>query len=227
MTEQFEIPSNEAAISAMEASSDHSLRVPFYCEENVYRLAVRKSQTKREAESNYVVFVSSEAQCVPMYYQLAGKTPLTACFWDYHVLLLQLDDTPKIFDIDSHLPYPCPLDTYINNSFPSLGETPKEYGPLFRVVSAQTFLSTFCSDRRHMLKDGSWTAKPPAYACIKTGERVNGKSRSEDGIFNLDSYRIMTQPSKKTQDFSFNQAFGEVLTREQLLTHFHKNPCNG
>mmetsp|Transcript_27613 Transcript_27613/g.40773 ORF Transcript_27613/g.40773 Transcript_27613/m.40773 type:complete len:224 (+) Transcript_27613:112-783(+) len=221
MTDQPTIPHNEATQSAIEAPSDHSLRVPCYCEENVYRLAARKLQAKAHAASYYVIFISNEAQCIPMYYQLAGKTPSTACFWDYHVLLLQVNDTPKILDIDSHLPYPCPLDTYIYNSFPSPGETPKEYAPLFRVVNAMTFLQQFCSDRRHMLKDGSWSAKPPTYSCIRVRRERNNVS-TED-IFNLDSYRFMNEPFKKSLEFSFEEAFGEVLTREQLLNHFHRN----
>ena len=60
--------------------------------------------------------------------------------WDYHVLLLMtmtaLEDSksPKtyVLDIDSHLPYPCPLEKYIEIVFPNHMEWDKEFLPYFR-----------------------------------------------------------------------------------------------
>mmetsp|Transcript_40959 Transcript_40959/g.46535 ORF Transcript_40959/g.46535 Transcript_40959/m.46535 type:complete len:237 (-) Transcript_40959:11-721(-) len=231
MKEKIEFPNNEAVQSALEASSDQDLRVPCYCEENIYRLAVRKLKFQEEEQDvdskYYVIFVSSDTQCVPMYYQLASQNPLSACSWDYHVLLLKVsqnNDKSEILDIDSHLPYPCSLEAYVQNSFPSVHRiaTLPQYAPLFRVISAEKFLHDFCSDRRHMFReDGSWSAKPPTYGCIQQQQQLKESSSSNEGIFNLDSYRIMHTPNNdNSSDFSFESAFGQVLTREQLLEHF-------
>jgi len=39
----------------------------------------------------------------------------------------------------------------------------------FRVVPSDLYLSTFASDRSHMLNaDGSWLHPPPTYPCIST-----------------------------------------------------------
>ena len=40
---------------------------------------------------------------------------------------------------------------------------------MFRIVSSDIYLSTFASDRSHMLDaDGSWLQSPPTYPCIST-----------------------------------------------------------
>ncbi len=72
MTEQL-LVSTEAAKSALQATSDESLRVPCYCEENVWRLAYRKSRLQRSGEAYYVAFVSNPKGCVPMFEQLAAE----------------------------------------------------------------------------------------------------------------------------------------------------------
>jgi hypothetical protein len=39
----------------------------------------------------------------------------------------------------------------------------------FRVIPADEFLSTFASDRSHMLdEDGKWLKTPPSYPCLQT-----------------------------------------------------------
>lgn len=43
--------------SALEAPNDQALRVPYYCEENVWRLAVRK-RTQQPTDRFWVVFIS-------------------------------------------------------------------------------------------------------------------------------------------------------------------------
>jgi len=65
----------EAAKSALEATSDESLRVPCYCEENVWRLAYRKvhQQEVRDSKTYNVVFVSNPKACVPMFEQKAAS----------------------------------------------------------------------------------------------------------------------------------------------------------
>lgn len=154
-----------AAATALEAPSDQSLRVPCYCEENVWRLAFRKlpvsnkdgSQNVVQEENGrshqyHVVFVSNPHKCVPMFQQLAAKDPEAPCFWDYHVILFCTSTTIKatppldkevsseydeltttvVYDMDSYLPYPCPLQQYLKDSFAKETKFPKEYDPRFR-----------------------------------------------------------------------------------------------
>ena len=175
----------EAATSAIEAPNDKSLRIPCYCEENVWRLACRKlndvkqkqqqssGQRRQEREAVYhVVFVSNKQKCVPMFQQVAAKNDPsdTPCCWDYHVLLFctytttttsssssssgnrskndgissesagasssssssSSSDETMVLDIDSVLPYPCPLEEYLNETFPSDFNYTSQYAPMFR-----------------------------------------------------------------------------------------------
>ena len=150
---------------------DHDLRVPYYCEENVWRLAYRKlyyyqiqrneqirNETKESKllplplsmnnnevinnfERYYVVYISNEQKCVPMYHQRAAsavsssvrKNEKPCCFWDYHVILIGATDSITggnndtgenndkrilVYDIDTTIvPYPVPLHQYISLSF--------------------------------------------------------------------------------------------------------------
>ena len=126
------IPSNEAARTALNAPSDDSLRVPCYCEENVWRLACRKLANCRKS-TFFAVFISSAQQMVPMFYQRATKSTEEACWWDYHVILLELDEKGMFFvhDVDSRLPCPLALTKYVKHSFPR-ESLPQEIAPLFR-----------------------------------------------------------------------------------------------
>ena len=111
-----------AAKSAIEASSDKSLRVPCYCEENVWRLAYRKIHQQQEKKQQqqekqkqqqkkiktaaaatttrtttssfqyHVVFISNPKGCAPLFQQLAASDRDSAVFWDYHVILLEQEN---------------------------------------------------------------------------------------------------------------------------------------
>jgi hypothetical protein len=123
-----------AAETALQARSDDALRIPCYCEENVWRLAHRKLNSSDNNRHYYAVFVSNPEKCVPMFYQLAATNPQKACFWDYHVILISKggEQGTLVHDIDSHLPYPCPLLEYLQSSFPDIDTCPEEYAPMFR-----------------------------------------------------------------------------------------------
>lgn len=197
-----------AAKSALAAATDTALRAPCYCEENVWRLAFRKlhqqihspapttftTTTRLSYCCYHVVFVSNPKACVPMFHQRASSSRDSAVYWDYHVLLIsstvsssnnRTDDTSSsssswVWDMDSHLPCPCPLNDYLETAFAfgngrliqNQNQTktttwPSYFAPYFRVVDAETFLRHFSSDRSHMKRrDGSWSAPPPIYDCI-------------------------------------------------------------
>jgi len=193
--DQTEEGDNSAASTALACPSERELRVKCYCEENVWRLAHRRLSQKQHQDGIYyfVVFISNPQKCSPFFHQLASDNPYQACFWDYHVVLLQYKKQPKetdekkttclIWDMDSYLPYPTPLQTYLqetfthftknkhsttNNEASEISKRMKAYAPLFRVIPAETYLSHFCSDRMHMynIETKSWSSPPPLYDCI-------------------------------------------------------------
>ena len=156
-----------AAQTALQAKSDEELRVPFYCEENVWRIAYRRHAAQSPpTRQHWVVFISNERGLVAMQHQKALRGDNVSC-WDYHVVLFARDPGQSImvYDVDSTLSYPCPLDEYLEQSFPS--NVFRRYQPQFRMINAQTYLEDFSSDRRHMIKDGEWQQPPPPYPCIE------------------------------------------------------------
>jgi hypothetical protein len=164
--------------SALDAPSDEAIRIPYYCEENVWRLAVRKQQHASPMDRFWVVFITNIIQKVPMFQQKAADTGDVSVCWDYHVILLghQIcsgDPVAMVYDVDSRLPYPCPLDTYLSHSFPY--DAPYPFAPMFRIVPMQDFLTQFTSDRSHMRDvQGNWQAPPPFYAPIMTSGTSSG-----------------------------------------------------
>jgi hypothetical protein len=164
-------PPQTAAETALQADCDQDVRVPYYCEENVWRLAYRK--THQEPEHRYfVAFISNSIKYVPMFQQRASSDVDSPCCWDYHVILLSVtcpENNVLVWDFDSRLPYPCPLSDYLEESFPYDYDEP--YAPLFRLSPASSFLKNFSSDRMHMydIKTQTWNAPPPHYDCILSG----------------------------------------------------------
>jgi hypothetical protein len=194
-----------AAESALQVNTDQDIRVPYFCEENVWRLAHRK--THQEPENRYfVAFISNPMKYVPMFQQLASGNVDRPCCWDYHVILLSLTLPEKkviVWDFDSRLPYPCPLSDYLEQSFPY--DYREAYAPLFRLIPASSFLKNFSSDRMHMYdaETQTWNAPPPRYDCILSGPS------------NLNAHLdFTTQPSSPpTTDDS---RYGNVLNLPEL-----------
>ena len=221
-----------AKASALSCQSDQDLRVPCYCEENVWRLAYRRvygrsaiNNIDKENEQYHVVFISNDDKCCPMLHQKASKYEDDICFWDYHVILLQSvsvsgknKKSTHVLDMDSRLPYSCPLDEYLNESFKlDFGlldnETSQKYSPKFRVVRAELYLQNFYSDRMHMFVNGEWSSPPPKYDCIITDEGLMNKTGS---MSNLKDYINMV--STKGKDSS--PMMGDVMNLDELRAKF-------
>jgi hypothetical protein len=155
--------------------------------------------------------------------QIASDHPQKPCFWDYHVILIQSSKVvkkgksvvqAKALDMDSHLPFPCALQEYLDETFNmrfSDKDEENSFAPIFRLIRAEAYIQHFYSDRMHMKnKDGSWIAKPPSYDCITTS---NMKKNENGSLSNLDDYIAM----KKGKDAS---KLGEIYTLEQLRSKF-------
>ncbi len=157
---------------------DHA---PYYCEENVWRLARHEAFAGRDA---CVLVITNRARACVFWDQRAAETPGSAVVWDYHVVLL--DRSPpagawRVWDLDSVLPFPCPADEYLRRTFRDVDAIDPELAPRFRVVTAHRYVETFASDRRHMVRaDGSWAAPPPAWEAIRTATEVHTLDRMLD-----------------------------------------------
>ena len=122
--------------------------------------------------------------------------------WDYHVILVEVRaaSTVLVWDLDTVLPFPCPLNDYLDAAFgfdyDGKGKkSMQQLAPKFRVVPAEEYLKYFYCDRMHMFKNGKWITEPPTYALIGvTQNNSENEAQSNCGIVspttgsNLDQY---------------------------------------
>ncbi|ESW17596.1 hypothetical protein PHAVU_007G252600 [Phaseolus vulgaris] len=199
----------------------HFHHTPFYCEENVYLLCKKLCSdgiAKAEGSDLFVVFISNEKKQIPLWNQKASKRADGVILWDYHVICIQIkqgDVPPLVWDLDSTLPFPSPLPSYVSETIRPSFQLFSDYNRLFRVVHAPIFLRSFASDRRHM-KDsgGKWVEEPPPHEPIV----------AEDGtVHNLNEYINMSVADAITdvtissvKDVIFTQKNGVVIKDNQL-----------
>ncbi|KAK2653153.1 hypothetical protein Ddye_013009 [Dipteronia dyeriana] len=212
------------AVSSLESSSqfDHTL---FYCEENVYFLCKKlcaNGVADADGSDLYVVFISNEKKQIPLWHQKASKRADGVILWDYHVVCIQRKrggDSPcLVWDLDSSLPFPSPLASYVSETVQPSFRLFSEYQRLFRIVHAPILLRFFASDRRHM-KDpaGNWIVEPPSYEPIvaedKTVHNLNEyiEIRAEDISTNVGAELINDVSNKK---------LGVVMNENQLQEFF-------
>ena len=230
--------------------TEPELRTAYYCEENVWRLVCRKllvqpgaaalpdldnnnnnnndSSNNDSCSSFWVVFVSNPVKNVPMFQQRAAQSADTACCWDYHVILVGRDSTnngggsPQVWDMDSRLPYPCPLPHYLAHTFPY--EWPDPHGPQFRILPATTYLQTFASNRSHMFNrtQRRWTAPPPQYEIIQTDHDTHTLDLLLDFAAppSSSSSRASSSTADERRDRLLQQgALGRILRLKELKVH--------
>jgi hypothetical protein len=168
--------------------------------------------------------------------------------WDYHVIVIReavgvtsssssySSSSTEVLDVDTRLPYPCPLDVYLGGSFPRAMRSDRgdpsssRYRPYFRVVPADLFLKYFYSDRMHMFKDGRWSSPPPDYEPIMNGltfaeDDDRRRNNFSDGLSNLHMYINMSEDGSESsagQDNvdEFEERYGKVYSLEQFLARF-------
>ncbi len=131
----------------------------------------------------------------------------------------------EVLDVDTWLPYPCPLGIYLDGSFPHAnnpGVDPTLL-PLFRLVPAASYLKHFYSDRMHMFKGGKWLATPPHYELIMNGlefSKINGKDGIEGKtgrVSNLEMYISMSAADAEHEE---DEVKGKVNSLDQFRTVF-------
>jgi protein N-terminal glutamine amidohydrolase len=139
----------------------------YYCEENIWRLLAR---SELQARTAWAVIVSSRSGHFTAHRQRAGRPGDGRVDWDYHVFATveEPDGTRLALDLDSDLPFPCPLAHYLAETFPP---THPSLRPSFRVMAAADYLTGLASDRTHMrLPDGSYLAPPPPWPAPGSGK---------------------------------------------------------
>lgn len=220
--EDSDLHAQPSAITALQAATDHDLRVACFCEENVWRLTYRRMQQQPE-DRYFVVFISNSIKNVPMFHQRASSDPQQACCWDYHVILLSARGSQDVvvYDIDSVLPYPSPLENYLAESFPY--EWPYPFAPLFRLIPALAFLQHFASDRMHMFnaQTQQWNATPPTYDCIN----IRGGTTPSNMQAYLDFKEHHTRRKKEHEmmsgcdDVHDEAIYGTILSLHELRNY--------
>lgn len=137
---------------------------PYYCEENIWHLAGKTPFLSREA----VVVIAIGAA---MWHQRAAARPELPIVWDYHVFLFARLDAPspwQCWDLDTALPLPCDVATYLRLSFRS-----HLHAGVFRVMSAADYRLHLASDRSHMRDQrGHYRQPPPPWPPIGSGHTL-------------------------------------------------------
>ena len=134
---------------------------PYYCEENIWKLA---KELDERAQSGQVVFVSNSERVCALWDQKASDRGDGLVLWDYHVVF-HVDGL--LWDLDSRLGFPLLPEDWFAATFPHGDEIPPRFLPQFRLVAWPEFERTFSSDRSHMrAPDGGWQAPPPPWPCI-------------------------------------------------------------
>ncbi|GFT82769.1 protein N-terminal glutamine amidohydrolase [Nephila pilipes] len=185
--------------------SEECLYASCYCEENVWKLCEYVKNNQSILLTNcYAVFISNRNQSIPLWCQKSGKDENKLVIWDYHVIFIYHFNDDKgtlVYDLDSVLPFPVPLEKYAPLTFQIETHIQPIYHRYFRVIPAELFLRTFASDRSRMKNpDGSWIKEPPPYPCLSTPNSTN----------NIDDF-ISMEPTI---------AIGEVLNLKQFLEKF-------
>ncbi|KAJ3676272.1 hypothetical protein LUZ60_003684 [Juncus effusus] len=218
---------NGANIRADSSSIDTApfIRTPCYCEENVYFLCKRLvdiGAAGPAARDLFVVFISNEAKMIPLWYQKSSRDKSGLVVWDYHVICVQVKskgnerDSNLVWDLDSSLQFPLPLNQYNSRAIRSLSSEDSKYQRLFRIVHAPIFLKYFASDRSHMKdKYNNWIALPPPYNPII----------AEDGTtHNLNDYMTIFAPDvnnmKDLVDLVYENKYGVILSESMLEDFF-------
>ncbi len=155
-----------------------------YCEENIWHLA---GDPRLHTDRRTVLFIASHEAVCPFWSQKAAPLgqPLA---WDYHVVLaLTHAHGPTVYDLDSRLPFPCSLETYLSRTF-FLERIKPAFHPRFRAIDANAFRAEFASDRSHMKTEAGFVAPVPPWPPIQT----------EHETMNLSRYTNMSEPHPGT-----------------------------
>ncbi len=123
---------------------------PLFCEENIWWLAHDLIARGIDETALEVWFFINQGASVLLFQQ--GRADAHApVLWDYHVVLRERsEDTDRVFDFDTRLPFPLASDRYLTATFADQATLAAHYRAQVRQVAAAHYLQHFYSDRSHM-----------------------------------------------------------------------------
>jgi len=144
---------------------------PFYCEENVWQLAREERFLEHET---LAVIISGRGPSRRLWYQRNALHPALPVHWDYHLVLLSYNDGWQVWDLDTTLELPVPVETYVHKTFLQANVEAGNTDVILRLIPVGEFVRDFSSDRSHMeLPSGEWAAPPPEWPMIMQGAKSN------------------------------------------------------
>lgn len=151
------------------------LYTAYYCEENVWHLAVDPRVGPGE---RVVAVIANETKGVACYGQRAAAVLGEPVFWDYHVVLLRRPGGGawEVWDLDTVHGMPLPALAWIRATFGPAGSLPRAFAPVFRLMRADTYRRALVTDRSHMRgPDGAWLQPPPPWPPPGAGAPTLGR----------------------------------------------------
>lgn len=92
-----------------------------YCEENIYRLALKYcTEVASNAHNAFVIFISNKLRQVPIWHQRLSDSPDEPVVWDYHVVFYVKESehgNRYVVDFDSELGLATSFLKYAKHSF--------------------------------------------------------------------------------------------------------------
>ncbi|KAL7169011.1 hypothetical protein ACSBR2_034103 [Camellia fascicularis] len=185
------------------------------------KILCTSGEADAEGSDLFVVFISNEKKQVPLWHQKASQRADGVVLWDYHVICIQRkkgDSSPLVWDLDSSLPFPSPLASYVSETMRPSFQLFSEFQRFFRVVHAPIFLRSFASDRRHM-KDsvGNWIAQPSAYEAIVAED---GTVHSLNEYIEISTAGLSKDIGVDLIDAVHSQKLGVTVSETQLEEFF-------
>ncbi|XP_024980722.1 protein N-terminal glutamine amidohydrolase isoform X2 [Cynara cardunculus var. scolymus] len=193
--------------SASSNSSDVSQfqHTPSYCEENVYLLCKKLcADGVADVSDLFVVFISNENKHIPLWHQKASHRADGIIIWDYHVICIQRRKEGKavdlVWDLDSSLPFPSTLPSYVSESI----------RPSFELFSE--------FQRRHMKdSEGNWTSPPPEYQVLVAED---GTVHNLNEYINMSTKDVLEDVGDDSVNAVFTKQFGVLVGESQLEQFF-------
>jgi len=139
-----------------------------YCEENVWLLGKELVKRGHSTSDLYAIIISNDNKTVPFY-----RADGSSVVWDYHVFLFSKSVSSVIYDFDANgLPFPTPLNDYVEKVLCPEKKFYERYQRIFRVVPVNEYWDKFSSDRSHMVyysHDGKpvYASPPPDYPTLQ------------------------------------------------------------
>ncbi len=141
---------------------------PYYCEENIYRLLA----SGRLGPGARALWVTNATRTVACWAQRVAPSLGHAVVWDYHVVGVTAGPDPRVWDLDSVLEMPCPLERWLGATFAQ--GAPPSLEPAFRVIDGERYVAELRTDRAHMrTAEGAWQEPPPPWPAPGAGRGSN------------------------------------------------------